>query len=138
MTADHTIILSRATHASSDRVLTETLVARVGLGLIALHVADDNFLQPQPGTGASDHLVSGFVPLMLLTATAVSYPRLRAGVRATLVLLAGYFAVLTGIEAAYYTLNGGPSGDDVTGILAMLAAPVLLTLGTEMLWRSRR
>src|SRR3954453_23581722 len=30
--------------------------------LIVGHVIDDSFIQPQPGTSASDHLVSGLVP----------------------------------------------------------------------------
>jgi dienelactone hydrolase len=36
------------------RAVSETVIARVALGLVALHVADDNFLQPQPGTSAAD------------------------------------------------------------------------------------
>jgi hypothetical protein len=52
--------------AVRSRVWTEPVVARLALGAIALHVVDDNFLQPEPGTSASDHLVSGLVPLVLL------------------------------------------------------------------------
>jgi fermentation-respiration switch protein FrsA (DUF1100 family) len=68
----------------------------------------------------------------------VFYGRLRAGARATIALLAGFFGVLSGTEAAYYTLNGGPSGDDFTGIVATLAGFVLLVIGALTLWRSRR
>ena len=39
------------------------IIFLVATGLVALHVADDSFLQPQPGTSAGDHLVSGLVPL---------------------------------------------------------------------------
>ena len=35
--------------------------ARLALGIAALHVVDDNFLQPQPGTSAADHLAGGVV-----------------------------------------------------------------------------
>ena len=66
-------------------------MARVALGLIALHVVDDNFLQPQPGTSAGDHLVSGLVPLGVLGLAAWGYPRLRAGLRAVLALFFGIF-----------------------------------------------
>ena len=38
---------------------------------------DDNFLQPQPGTSAGDHLASGLVPLAILARAALVYPRLR-------------------------------------------------------------
>jgi hypothetical protein len=84
------------------------------------------------------HLFSGLVPLALLAAAVVTYGRARPGVRAALALLVGFFGVLIGIEAAYYTLNGGPSGDDFTGIVAILAGLSLLVLGSATLWRSRR
>ena len=121
-----------------SRVLTETIVVRVAIGLIALHVVDDNFLQPQPGTSASDHLVSGLVPLALLGLAAWVYPRLRAGFRAVVAMALGLFGVVMGIEAVYYTTKGGPTGDDFTGLLAIPAGLVLLVLGVVTLWRSRR
>jgi hypothetical protein len=40
-------------------VARETTLARLGLGVVALHVLDDSFFQPQPGTSAGDHLVPG-------------------------------------------------------------------------------
>jgi hypothetical protein len=121
-----------------SRILTETFVARAAIGLIALHVADDNFLQPQPGTSADDHLVSGLVPLALLVLAAWAYPRLRAGFRATIALVLGAFGIVAGVEAAYYTTKGGPSGDDFSGLLAIPAGVVLLCVGLATLWRSRR
>jgi uncharacterized protein len=87
-----------------------------------LHVADDNFLQPEPGMSASDHLVSGLVPLVLVAGAALAHGRVRAGSRATLALLVGYFGVLVGTEAVYYTSAGGPSGDDYTGLLSLFAS----------------
>jgi hypothetical protein len=110
----------------------------VGLGLIALHVLDDNFVQPQPGTSAADHLVSGLVPLVLLGLAAWAYPRARPGVQATLALVLGVAAVLGGTEALYYSGHGGLSGDDYTGLLSLVAALILLGLGLVTLWRSRR
>jgi alpha/beta superfamily hydrolase len=108
------------------------------VGLVALHVADDSFLQPQPGTTAGDHLVSGLVPLTVLALAAFSYPRVRAGPRAVIALLVGYFGIVVGIEAAYYTARIGPSGDDFTGLLSIPAGIVLIGLGVAALWRSRR
>ena len=116
----------------------EVNVARLAIGVVALHVVDDNFLQPNPGTTAGDHPVSGLVPLALLVAAAVFYGRLRAGARAVIALFAGYFGVLGGIEALHYTREVGPSGDDYTGILSLLAGLVLLGVGGLTLWRSRR
>jgi MYXO-CTERM domain-containing protein len=126
--------LTRATTWLRD----EVNVARLAIGVVALHVVDDNFLQPNPGTTAGDHLVSGLVPLALLAAAAVFYGRLRAGARAAIALLAGYFGVLGGIEALHYTREVGPSGDDYTGLLSLLAGLVLLGVGGLTLWRSRR
>ena len=123
---------------SGSRVLTETIVARVAIGLIALHVVDDNFLQPEPGTSAADHLVSGLVPLAVLGLAAWAYPRLRAGFRAVIALTLGLFGVVAGIEGVYYATKGGPSGDDFTGLLAIPAGLVLFGLGIVTLWRSRR
>jgi hypothetical protein len=108
-----------------------------GIGAIALHVLDDSFVQPQPGTSAGDHLVSGLVPLALLALSAWAYPRLREGSRAALALLWAFPAALSGVEAVYYSGHGGLSGDDYTGLLAIGAAPVLLGVGVMTLWRSR-
>ena len=117
---------------------SETALVRLAQTAVVLHIADDNFLQPNPGTSAADHLVSGLVPITLVVGAAALYGRLRAGARATLALLVGFFGVLIGIEAAYYTLNGGPTGDDFTGIMATLGGLVLLVVGALTLWRSRR
>src|SRR5215210_5267060 len=123
---------------AASMLRSETALVRLALTAVALHIADDNFLQPNPGTSAADHLVSGLVPITLVVGAAALYGRLRAGARATLALLAGFFGVLIGIEAAYYTLNGGPTGDDFTGIMATLGGLVLLVVGALTLWRSRR
>jgi hypothetical protein len=120
------------------RVATERALARGALAVVALHVVDDSFLQPQPGTSAEDHLVSGLVPLGLLALTAWAYPRLRAGVRAAIALTLGVFGVVAGVEAVYYTTKGGPTGDDFTGLASILAGLLLLGVGAVTLWRTRR
>jgi fermentation-respiration switch protein FrsA (DUF1100 family) len=120
------------------RAGVEQLLVQAGIGLIALHVVDDSFIQPQPGTSATDHLVSGLVPLTLLALAAVAYPRLRAGARAVVALLSGVFGIGTGAEAWYYVREVGASGDDYTGLLALAAGALLLGVGVVTLWRSRR
>ncbi len=42
------------------------------------------------------------------------------------------------VEAGYYTIAVGPSGDDYTGFLAGAAGLALLALSSVTLWRSRR
>ena len=56
------------------------------VGAIALHVVDDNFIQPQPGTSAGDHLFSGLIPLAVLGLAAWAYLRVGPGARATIAL----------------------------------------------------
>ena len=68
---------------------------------------------------AVDHLPGGLTQLALVAAAAWAYPRVRAGARAALALLFGFFGVLAGIEAVYYTVADSPSGDDFTGFLSL-------------------
>jgi uncharacterized protein len=116
----------------------ERAVFLIAVGVMALHVVDDSFVQPQPGTSAGDHLVSGLVPLAVLALAAVGYPRLRGGARAAIALVVGVFGIAAGIEAVYYTTQVGPSGDDFTGLLCIPAGIALLGLGSVTLWRTRR
>ena len=113
------------------RFATERRLAVASLGVVGLHVADDNFLQPEPGMSAADHLAGGLVLLALVAAAAWIYPRVRAGARAALALLFGFFGVLAGTEAVYYTFAGVPSGDDFTGLLSLLGGFLLLGIGTR-------
>src|SRR3954454_24026683 len=108
------------------------------VGLIALHVADDNLLQPPSGTSALEHLVPGLLPLAALALAAWAFPRLRAGGQGALALLLAPFGVIAGSEAIAYTGRVGPSHDDFTGLLAIPAGVSLLVVGLVILWRSRR
>ena len=111
---------------------------RLGIAAIALHVLDDNFVQPQPGTWAGDHLVSGLVTLAALALAAWAFPRLRGGRRGALALVCGAFGIVAGIEAVRYTIGVGASGDDYTGLLSIPAGLALLCLGATTLWTTRR
>jgi dienelactone hydrolase len=111
---------------------------RIGVGFVALHVVDDSFLPPQPGTSAGDHVAGGLVPLAILGAAAAFYPRLRAGLRALLAVTVGIFGIVIGIEAVYYAHSARLSGDDYTGLLAIPSAFLLLAVGVGTLWRARR
>ena len=110
----------------------------LGVAVIALHVIDDSFVQPEPGTSAADHLVSGLAPLALLGLAAWGYPRLRGGRRGAIALVFGVFGIVASIEAVHYTSKVGASGDDFTGLLSMPAGLLLLVLGAVTLWRTRR
>ena len=116
---------------------TTTKLFRLATALIGLHIADDNFLQPEAGTSAGDHLVSGLVPLALLALAAWGFPRLPGAGRGGLALLIGPLGIATGIEAAHYANQVGPSGDDFTGLLAIPVGLLLIGLGAVTLWRTR-
>jgi dienelactone hydrolase len=136
-----TAVLSRSESRTAQLVRSaarETPLAVCGLLLVALHVLDDNFLQPQPGTSAGDHLVSGLVPVAVLLGVAALYSRLRPGLRASVAALLGLFGVVAGIEAVYYAHSGRLSGDDYTGFAAIPGGLLLLSLAAVTLWRTRR
>lgn len=132
----------RTAHAGTRRRAAagerERALFLIAVGVIALHVVDDSFLQPQPGTSAGDHLVSGLVPLAVLGGAAALYTRARGGARAAIALLVGVFGIVAGIEAAHYTTQVGPSGDDFTGLLSIPSGVALLGLGLVTLWTTRR
>jgi uncharacterized protein len=142
--------VSSATHAGSEptkaaaaraaaALRSEAGLARLALVVGALHVLDDNFIQPEPGTSAADHLAGGLVQTALFVLAAWAYPRLRPGARATLALGFGLFMIVMGVgEAGYYTRESGPSGDDYTGLLAIPFGLLLVGIGLVTLWRSRK
>jgi uncharacterized protein len=140
-TTAHPSVESRKAAATSvaAAVLTETGLARLAFAVGAVHIVDDNFLQPQPGTSAGDHLVGGLIQTGLFVLFAWAYPRLRAGARATLALGVGVFMVVMGAsEAGYYMRERGLSGDDYTGILMIPAGLLLIGIGFVTFWRSRK
>ena len=106
----------------------------LAVAVIALHVIDDSFLQPQPGTSASDHLVSGLVPLAVLAFAAWGFPRLRGGCQGALALVLGVLGLAAGGEAVHYVAGG----DDYTGFAALGAGLLLVGVGVSTLWRTRR
>jgi len=132
----HAHLLARLAHA----VRREQALLVLSVAAIGIHIADDNFVQPEPGTSVADHLVSGLVPLALALAAGVAIVsvRFRSGIRATFALLVGVFGVVSGTEAVYYAQAGALSGDDYTGILSILGGFLLLGAGALMLWRTRR
>ena len=122
----------------SPRLHRQRVVFLVAVAVIALHVLDDSFIQPEPGMSATDHLVSGLLPLAALALAAVAYGRIAPAWRATLALVIGLFGIVVGLEGWHYTMEVGASGDDYTGLIALPAGVVLLLLGVVALWQSRR
>jgi hypothetical protein len=115
------------------------IVFLVATAVIAAHLVDDSFVNPEPGRSAADHLVSGLVPLALVGLAAATYLRSsRGGLRAVVALVLGAFGLVVSTEGWYDSLAVGPSGDDYSGLLVLPAGLALLGLGVVELWRSRR
>src|SRR3954469_15335340 len=113
-------------------------IAQTALGVMALHVADDSFLQPASGTSAADHVVSGLVPILLLALAGWAWPRVRPGVAAAAGVVLGLFGVALAAEAVFYWGASGLSGDDFSGLAAGVAGIVLVGVSASILWTSRR
>ena len=111
---------------------------RLGVALIALHVIDDSFLQPQRGTSAADHLVSGLVPLAALGARGVGATRACAAAPRRARADARRVRPRRAAARPSTTAARSASGDDYSGLLAIPAGLLLLGLGVSTLWRTRR
>ena len=112
---------------------------RAALAVVALAVADDAFIHPEPGVAAGDHLVSGFVPLAVAAVLIGIAPRLCALVRGWLAIFAGALAITGGVaDGVRHIAIDRISGDDVTAVLAGVAGIILVALGVATLWRTRR
>ena len=116
----------------------EHAVFLAAVALVVLHVLDDGFFQPEPGTTAGDHLLYVGVFVALLVGAAVLYPRLRPGIRALLAALIGVVALTYAGVAIGEALGAGLSGHDYSGLLLLPAGIALLALSGATLWRSRR
>jgi hypothetical protein len=98
--------------------------------LLALHVVDEAFVRPRPGTSASDHLVSGLVPIAIVVVAAAVVGRSRAGVAASIALA---FGALGLTAAAVDALQ-----HDAKTIESAAAGVALTFVGVATLWKSRR
>ena len=59
-------VVGRAPRTRRGGRSRETVLFLIGIALLAIHVLDDNFVQPERGMSPGDHVVSGLVPLALL------------------------------------------------------------------------
>ena len=106
--------------------------------IVALHVAVDSFIAPEPGTGIRDHLLRGSSSLALLTMATVVFPHLPTGGRAALAAGLGVLALEGAALAVADATAVGARGEDWTGFLLVPVGLVLLGLSVALLWRSRK
>jgi uncharacterized protein len=114
-------------------------VFRAALAVVAIAVADDAYVHPEPGVVPGDHIVSGLVPLGVLVTLAATAPRLPVLLRGWLAIFTGALAITAGVtDGIRHIAVDRLSGDDVTAVLRGLAGGVLVLLGIAVLWRIRR
>jgi len=117
--------------------VSESLTFRSAVALIALHIVDDEFVHPAPGTSIHDHLGTGLVPIAIALAAAYVYPRLRAGLRAGLALILGTLSVVAGMIAFGSASADGVSGSDWSGLLLLPTGLVLVAMAAWIPWHER-
>ena len=123
--------------APRPRVTRERRLTLLATAAAALHVIDDNVINPDWG-GIQHHVASTLVPLTALAALVRYLPRRRSGTKATMTSTLGILALMLGSEAIYDLTSNTMSGDDYTGLLSFAAGLGLLGIGVRQLWCSRR
>jgi pimeloyl-ACP methyl ester carboxylesterase len=111
----------------------------VAAGLGAVHVLDDNLVEPGL-SHSGDHVFSTVVPLLWLAALGalIRSDRIRPGWRALAQIGLGLTLVVLGVEAVYHWSDSGLAGDDVTGLLSLAAGLAMTVAGVRSAWQSRR
>jgi len=112
-----------------DRGGREWIVFAPATGVLGLHVLDDSFLRREPGIGPFRHLVPALVVLAIAAGGVVAYPFARPGIRCGLALVFGALGLVGGLIHVGHIRAESLSGSDLTGLLALAAALVLLGLG---------
>ncbi len=92
----------------------------------------------RPGVSRADHLLVVLLPAAILALSADLWPRLQAGLRASLALLFGVFASVTGIVSIDRLGREGVCVSGLCGLLPLAAGVVLIVLGVWLLWVSRK
>jgi uncharacterized protein len=90
------------------------------------------------GAHREDHVLAVIVPSAVLALTAELFTRTPAWLRASLALLFGVFALVSGLVAMDRLRVEGTSAGALCGILPLVAGAVLLVLGVWTGWHYRR
>ena len=96
------------------------------------------FVFVRVGAHRADHVLAVIVPSAILALTAELFTRTPAWLRASLALVFGAFAVVSGLVAVDRMSVEGTSAGAVCGILPLVAGAVLLVLGVWTAWHYRR
>ena len=117
--------------------LSESRLFRAAVGLIALHIIDDELIQPPPGTSISGHLSAALLPIGVAVGAAWVYPRLRAGLRAGIALIFGVLSIVAGMIPLGSASANGVSGSDWSGLLLLPTGLLLIAMAAWIPWQER-
>ena len=117
--------------------VSEGWTFRAAVTLIALHILDDELLQPLPGTSISDHLPAAVLPLAVALVAAWLYPRLRAGLRGGIALVFGILSIVAGMIALGGVSGDSVSGSDGSGLLLLPTGLALIAMAAWIPWHER-
>lgn len=118
-------VQAAARRGRSDRSVTVFTVATV-LGLV--HAVDDALLHRQPGVPLTQHLPALVVVLAVTVPVLLLFSRMRTGLRAAAALAIGAVTLTNGGLHLAHVVVDGPTGSDLTGVVAAGAGVVLLLL----------
>ena len=124
-------------HVRPDVRVSESRTFYAAIALIALHIVDDEFLQPPSGTAIQDHLLAGLLPIGVALTAASVYPRLRAGLRAGIALIFGILTFVAGTIAFGSASADGISGSDWSGLLLLPTGLMLIAMAAWIPWHER-
>lgn len=124
----------RATRSVSPRV---TKVFRLGLLIIVIHVLDAGLVQVNQGVARTEHLSAVLVPVAAALLAGWALPRLRPLTQAALLLASGVLAMTEGGLELAHLVDQGMGGDDLTGLLVLVAGLVVTAIGGVQLWSGR-
>ena len=117
--------------------MSERRLFTVATGVLLVHALDDALVHRQPGLGLGQHAVAAVVALVAGGAAIAAFPSLRPGFRAVTAGLLGVFGLVNGAMHVQHVRADAVAGSDVTGIVAVAAALVLLGLAAAIPYRHR-
>jgi hypothetical protein len=115
----------------------QTLVFRAATALVLVHALDDAFVHRGPGLGLGQHALAGAISVAVGLGAMLAFPSLRPGLRAALAFSLGGLALVNGALHAIHVMEYGPSGGDLTGLLAVAGGIVLIGLAVAIPWQHR-
>jgi uncharacterized protein len=116
----------------------ETRTFRLSAAAVVVYLVLAYLVFVRPGVHREDHVLAVLVPAAILALCAELYPRMIAGIRATVCLLLGTFSVVSGVVAIDRLEVEGVSAAALAGILPLVAGAVLLVTGVWLVWVSRK